>query len=238
VAGFTELASANGISTLWDQHYNPKGMSWSQTGATTILNGLPSGVDPMLWTWNDAIHVENNEVPANAKALLQSMYLPDPNGWIVGGAPLYAEIGYNGPNNPWGYRDCATYARVTLMLDKKETASNFLKATLQLTGNMSLAGLPTAVATLTLDRQKYDGGSVTLKLEYDNQSLSINGVKDSVSEDYSITVTNKTGVKLILNQQAGALSGSVMVGSQQVGTISGKGGIPFIRYYDGTFETF
>lgn len=233
VAGFTKLANDKGITTLWDQYYSPQGVFWSQTNATTVLNGLDNSSQLQSY--------ETNDVPANAVAALQSTYLPDPNKWIVD-VP-YAEIGYNGPSTPWGGFGCATYANVELTLAKKETVSNFLKASLVLTGKMALKGLPEAKASILLDRTGLNTETASIMLSYNGQVLDIT-TSDPKGSAGSFTVTDSAGSKLVINYTVGAsggkavTSGSVSVSGKQVGTLQTTSkGLVLLNYNDGTFES-
>ncbi len=123
-------------------------------------------------------------------------------------------------------------------LPDMESANNFLNATLNISGELALSGLPTATANITLNRTGLETGNGSINIAYDNHSLTI-ALSESASTPgtATMTITNASDASLVIEPAEDGISGNVSVNGHQVGVISeGVGGIAIITYIDGTFE--
>ena len=123
-------------------------------------------------------------------------------------------------------------------LPDMESANNFLNATLNISGELALSGLPTATANITLNRTGFETGNGSISIAYDNHSLTI-ALSESASTPgtATMTITNTSDASLVIEPDEDGISGNVSVNGHQVGVISeGVGGIAIITYIDGTFE--
>lgn len=223
-AGFTALANAAGITTLWDQHYSPQGIWWAP-GITTVLNGTP------LNGYGMPTHVENNSVPARAASTIASAYQPLPP--FATATVIRSDIRYQGPTSPYRWGNCDTEVKVLLDLQSQETAASFMDATLTLTGKLALAGRPEATAAVTFDRTGKNTATASVLLAYNGQMLDIDVNRAANGNSGTLEVSNSSGTKLSVGVAAGTTSGTVKVGDVTVGTISNG----ILRYTDGTFES-
>jgi hypothetical protein len=135
--------------------------------------------------------------------------------------------------------DNGTYFYGYLTFPDFESASNFADATITVSSNISLTDYPAATLTAKVNRTAYGSsiepaeGNVVVVLAYGGQSVTINAEK--TSETVSLTITNPDGVKLIVSGTPAGTTGEVSVDGTHVGTIEDGGGIPLIRFTDGTF---
>lgn len=123
-----------------------------------------------------------------------------------------------------------------------ETSTNFLDATLMITGAIDLATFPEATLTISADKTGIDQGTFTATLGYDGRTMQIvanttDGTESNSSGD--LTFTNADGASLKLNSTtASEITGAVSIGDKTIGTIEEtSSGIVIIRYNDGTFES-
>ena len=129
-----------------------------------------------------------------------------------------------------------------LKVDDIETATNFLDATLNITGSLDLANYPEAIITITADKTGIDKGNFTATLGYDGKSMQIQANTTNATEvgtSGNLSFENADGVIMKLNVASGnAVSGTVTVDDKDVGIIEeSSSGIVLIRYNDGTFES-
>jgi hypothetical protein len=115
-----------------------------------------------------------------------------------------------------------------------ESASHFMDASLNITGNMALKGYPAATVSILIDRTALDAATASVILTYNGKMLDIEVAKSEATEGTgTIEVTNASGAKLLVNVKEGSGSGTVSVNGKPVGTISDG----ILRYSDGTFES-
>lgn len=126
-----------------------------------------------------------------------------------------------------------------------ETASNFANATFTISSQVALAGNPAATLTITANRTAFgsstspDVGDVVAILSFNGQSVKFvvsNTVSTPTIGSGDLTITNPSGVKLVLSGTTTNPTGTVSVGTTQVGTIDSSSGITMIHYSDGSFE--
>ena len=138
-----------------------------------------------------------------------------------------------------------TYYNAMLTYPDFETASNFANATFTISSQVALVGNHAATLTITANRTAF--GSSTSPVVGDVVAiLSFNGqiVKFAVSNTAvtptigtaAITITNPSGVKLVLSGNSNSAADIVSVNGTQVGTIESSSGITMIHYSDGSFE--
>ncbi len=127
-----------------------------------------------------------------------------------------------------------------------ETANNFANATITVSSNVALTGNPAATLTVTANRTAYGGstepvvGNVVAILAFNGQSVKFEAANTAATPTAgtgTLTITNPSGVKLVLTGTSSSPTGTVSVGTTQVGTISSSSGMTLISYNDGTFES-
>ncbi len=127
-----------------------------------------------------------------------------------------------------------------------ETANNFANATITVSSNVALTGNPAATLTVTANRTAYGGstepvvGNVVAILAFNGQSVKFEAANTAATPTAgtgTLTITNPSGVKLVLTGTSSSPTGTVSVGTTQVGTINSSNGMSLIYYNDGTFES-
>ncbi|MEQ1590041.1 MAG: hypothetical protein ABL902_06790, partial [Gallionella sp.] len=125
-----------------------------------------------------------------------------------------------------------------------ETASNFANATITMSSQVALAGYPAATVTYTGNRTAFgstapDVGDYVAILSFNGQSVQFvvsNTVATPTIYSADLTITNPSGVKLVIGGVSTTPTGTMTVGATQVGTIESSSGITMIHYSDGSFE--
>lgn len=220
LAGFTAAAKKLGITKLFDAHYSPNGLQWDSTVRHSYHGWGASGEDK---------YVSDNKTDAKAQAIINKCIYPSQ--WIV--AVPYAEIGYSSEAAHYGW--AGTYVYANLILDKQESANNFLKATFTMQANLALKGYPEATMALSFDRSGYQSAKANLLISHNKGQLDITVNKPNVDSNVNaaLTIKDTAGAVLSITMQEGVPVGNLYVDSKLIGVI--KNGV--IYYNDNTFES-
>lgn len=121
-----------------------------------------------------------------------------------------------------------------------ESEEYFADMSTSLTFDIDLANYPAAIATFFGNRDSFQGGNIGLTLSYNNQSLTIKYIRENIETEGNglIEITNQDNVRLLIRENAGQRSGTIIVDGNLIGSIEETSeGLLMIRYSDGTFET-
>jgi hypothetical protein len=207
-----------------------------------------TGGDTLQWGNYDQL---SNQTCGQGVAVQYQCVAGDPYGVV---AATTADISkkYNNPiptsvQNVRGYYDInygtSYYAWVTY--PDFESASNYAKATFTISSQVALAGNQPATLTITANRKAYGNaaspfvGDVVAILAYNGQSIKLAASNASATPAIgagTLTITNPSGVKLVISGTSNSITGTASVNNILVGTIDSNGGIPMIHYNDGSFE--
>lgn len=143
-----------------------------------------------------------------------------------------------------------TYYSADLNYGPFETADNFAQGSLTLTLDLALDGYPETQAVLTIDRNASQIANEAHLSLIRGSGASAETVTFDVAtsgSDVTITATSPSGAVLTITKAATDYDynsgyrtfGDVTVNGAQIGAISDSywGGVPIVRYVDGTFET-
>jgi hypothetical protein len=216
LVGFTAAAKKLGITNLFDAHYSPNGLRWDNTKKHSYYGYNALG---------QSLYFSDTKTDAKAQAVISKCLYPSQ--WIV--SVPYVDIDYMSAIAGYGWS--GTYIHANLILDKQESANNFLKATFTLKANLALKGYPEATMALSFDRNGYDSAKANLLLSYAKGQLDI--TVNKASADAILKITDTAGAILNVTVKEGSLVGDLKVADKLIGVI--KNGI--IYYNDNTFES-
>lgn len=243
-ATFDTIGFLSHEPVVWANQWQPGDPFGVAAGYASATNGTQ-----LLWGNYDSF---SNQTCGQGVDTLSQCVLGDPYGAVAAvtaalsanytnPAPLAVQnvyVNYD-VNNGTSYSAMLTFPDF-------ESASKYANATITVSSNVALTGYPEANLTVTANRTAFGGsanpvvGDVTAILSFNGQSMKFeatNAAATPTSGTGTLTITNPSGVKLVLNGTSGSPTGTVSVNSTLVGTVDSGSGMPMIHYDDGTFES-
>jgi len=222
----TEAANMLGITTIDNACYGTDCAGNYHTPKRTCVKGFDASNQTIL----DCIEGEN----ASLEQQFKDMYPQSDVDRILIRQVYYHYHGVIGESSVYLASDA------DIRLADMESASNFLQASLSITGELKLDGYPEATAALTLNRTGLETGDVILTIAHNEQSVTLIYHAKTSDADATLIITNPAGVKLELTATENTTKGTVSINGTSIGTLEELKDTStiIIRYNDGTFESF
>lgn len=232
--------------TVWANNWQPN----DPFGMTAAYATLTAG-DTLQWGYYDQFSNQTcgqgsvnafacvagdpaNIVTQVTTALSANYTSPAPSGM----SNIYVSY-YSGSGGGTAYSGMLTFPSF-------ESASYWADATITVTSHVTLTGYPQAILTVSAHRSAYGTatnpvvGDVTAILSYNGQSVTFaasNTAATPTTGTGTLTISNPAGVHLVLTGTSGSPTGTISVGTTQVGTIDSSSGTPLAYFNDGTFQS-
>lgn len=248
-ATFDTIGFMNHQPVMWANQWQPNdpfGLAAAYAAATLAATGT---ADTLVWGYYDPYSNQSCGFGVNIPS---GVCVPGDQG-VISQVTAALSANYTSPA-PSGVQNVyvnysnssGTYYNAMLTFLDFESASNYANATITVSSNVSLTGNPAATLTVTANRTAYGTstnsvvGDVTAILSFNGQNVKFTAANTAGAPTIgagALTVTNPSGVKLVLNGTSGSPTGTVFVDTTQVGTVDSGSGTPLIHYNDGTFES-
>jgi uncharacterized protein (DUF2141 family) len=221
----TEIANTLGITTIYNACYGTDCAGSYHTPKRTCVKGLDASQQVIL----NCIEGENASLEQQFKDLYPQSHID---------SILIRQVYYH-YHGVIGKDDVYLASNADIRLVDMESASNFLQASLSITGEIKLDDYPKATAALTLSRTGLETGDVVLTIAHNQQSVTLFYHEKTSDSDATLIITNPAGVKLELTATENATKGTVSINGTTIGTLEElkDTNTIIIRYNDGTFES-